>query len=92
MGKGLGGVRREYGRGLGVRFDNVIVMLYTGIRTFRKVIEMCKETKAKREEPIYEKLAPGEVLIISKEEDCVTYATNEAGKVVFKRASLTPVD
>lgn len=56
------------------------------------VIRMSKETKAKREEPIYEKLAPGEVLIISKEEDCVTYATNEAGTVVFKKACLSPVD
>ena len=53
---------------------------------------MTEEKEVKKEEPIYEKLAPGEVLIISKEEDCVTYATNEAGKVVFKRASLTPVD
>ena len=44
-------------------------------------------TKKKGEvEPIYEKLAPGEVLIISKEGNCVTYATNEKGKVVIKKA------
>ena len=46
------------------------------------------EIKTKKEEPIYEKLAPGEVLIISKEGNCVIYAVNEGGKVVLRRACL----
>lgn len=41
-----------------------------------------------REEPIYEKLAPGEVLIISKKENCVVYAANEKGKVVLRKVCL----
>ena len=52
------------------------------------VIRMTEENEFKRVEPIYEKLAPGEVLIISKEENCVTYATNENGEVVLKKACL----
>ncbi len=45
------------------------------------------------EEPIYEKLVPGEVLIITKEGDNgVTYAANENGKVVLKRAKLGEED
>ena len=43
-------------------------------------------------EPIYEKLAPGEVLIISREGDCLTYVSNEGGKVVFKRVCLAEED
>ncbi|MBW1937065.1 MAG: hypothetical protein JRI84_16255 [Deltaproteobacteria bacterium] len=43
-------------------------------------------------EPIYEKLAPGEVLIISREGDCLTYVANEGGKVVFKRVCLAEED
>jgi len=39
-------------------------------------------------EPVYEKLAPGEVLIISKEKNCITYAANEKGEVVLKKACL----
>ena len=46
------------------------------------------EEKKRKEEPIYEKLAPGEVLIISKEENCVIYAANEEGKVVLRKACL----
>jgi predicted transcriptional regulator len=46
----------------------------------------------KKAEPIYEKLAPGEVLIITKEENCVTYATNEKGEVLLKKAYLLPED
>ena len=52
------------------------------------VIRMTEEKEVKKAEPIYEKLAPGEVLIISKEENCVTYATNEKGVVVLKKACL----
>ena len=54
------------------------------------VIRMTEEKEVKKEEPIYEKLAPGEVLIISKEENSVTYATNEKGVVVLKKAFLFP--
>ena len=54
------------------------------------VIRMTEEKEVKKEEPIYEKLAPGEVLIISKEENCVTYATNEKGDVILKKACLLP--
>ena len=39
-------------------------------------------------QPIYEKLAPGEILIISKEGNCLTYAANEKGEVLFKKACL----
>jgi len=43
-------------------------------------------------EPIYEKLAPGEVLIISKGESdnaiYVTYVTNEDGKLSYKKVIL----
>jgi hypothetical protein len=38
-------------------------------------------------EPVYEKLAPGEVLIISKEGNCITYVTNDQGEVVLTRGS-----
>lgn len=42
-----------------------------------------KDTK---KEPIYEKLAPGEVLIISKDENgCLEIAENENGKVKLKK-------
>ena len=54
------------------------------------VIRMTEEKEVKKVEPIYEKLAPDEVLIISKEENCVTYATNEKGEVVLKKACLLP--
>ncbi len=43
----------------------------------------------REEEPIYEKLAPGEVLIISKKEGCVIYAVNEGGKIVLGKACLS---
>ena len=40
----------------------------------------------KKKEPIYEKLAPGEVLIISKDENgCLEVAENENGKVVIRK-------
>lgn len=55
-------------------------------------IRMTDEKEVKKVEPIYEKLAPGEVLIISKEGNCVTYATNEKGKVILKKACLLPED
>ena len=42
----------------------------------------------KEEEPIYEKLAPGEVLIISKEGNYLVYAVNNNGKVELKKAQL----
>lgn len=41
------------------------------------------------EAPIYEKLAPNEILIISKEKNCVTYATNENGKLILRKACFT---
>lgn len=42
--------------------------------------------KKEKKEPIYEKLAPGEVLIISKDEDgCLEVAENENGKVKIKK-------
>jgi hypothetical protein len=53
-------------------------------------MEMVKEKKEKKVEPIYEKLAPGEVLIISKEGNCVTYATNEGGKLILRKACVLP--
>lgn len=56
---------------------------------------MAKKKKAKvvkMVEPIYEKLAPGEVLIINKDENCITYATNEKGKAVMKKACLKDED
>lgn len=42
----------------------------------------------KKEEPIYEKLMPGEVLVISKEGNCITVAVNEKGKVELKKVCL----
>ena len=48
---------------------------------------MTEEKEVKKVEPIYEKLAPDEVLIISKEENCITYATNEKGEVVLEGIS-----
>ena len=56
------------------------------------VIGMTEEKEVKKVEPIYEKLAPGEVLIISKEENCVIYATNEKGEVILKKACFLPED
>jgi len=46
------------------------------------------ETK-KKEEPIYEKLAPSEVLVISKEDDCITVAVNEGGQVRLKKVCMS---
>ena len=42
----------------------------------------------KEGEPIYEKLAPGEILLISKEGNCVIYAVNKDGELEIKRACL----
>ncbi|MHA1645189.1 MAG: hypothetical protein ACTSV0_09165 [Candidatus Freyarchaeota archaeon] len=53
---------------------------------------MMVNQKKGKVEPIYEKLAPGEVLIISREGDCLTYVANEGGKVVFKRVCLAEQD
>lgn len=40
----------------------------------------------KRKEPIYEKLAPGEALIISKDENgCLEVAENEKGKIKIRK-------
>ena len=39
-------------------------------------------------EPVYEKLAPGEVLSISKEGGCIIYAANEKGEAVLKKVCL----
>ncbi|MDO9537381.1 MAG: hypothetical protein Q7J68_03575 [Thermoplasmata archaeon] len=42
--------------------------------------------KDSKQEPIYEKLAPGEVLIISKDEDgCLQVAENVNGKIKLKK-------
>jgi len=48
------------------------------------------EDKPKKKEPIYEKLAPGEILIISKDEDgCLEVVENEKGKCVIKKICPT---
>ena len=48
------------------------------------------EDKEKKKEPIYEKLAPGEVLILSKDEDgCLDIVENENGKVIRKKVCST---
>lgn len=45
------------------------------------------EKHEKKKEPIYEKLAPGEVLIISRNEDgSLEVAVNEKGKVKIIKA------
>jgi hypothetical protein len=50
---------------------------------------MSEEEKYKEEEePIYEKILPGEILIISKEEKCITYVINENGKPVIGKVCL----
>jgi len=41
-----------------------------------------------KEEPIYEKLAPKEVLLISKADNYIVYAVNEDGKLAIKKAFL----
>jgi len=47
--------------------------------------------KDSKKEPVYEKLAPGEVLIISKDEDgCLEVAENEKGKVIIRK--VCPVE
>jgi hypothetical protein len=56
------------------------------------VMPVVAEEKPQKIEPIYEKLMPGEVLIISKEGNCVTYAVNEGGKVVLRKACLSEED
>jgi hypothetical protein len=53
---------------------------------------MTEKKKQEKVELIYEKLAPGEILIISKKGNCITYAANEKGKVVFKEACFTKED
>lgn len=53
---------------------------------------MTERKKQEKVELIYEKLAPDEIFIISKEGDCITYAANEQGKVVFKKACFTKED
>ncbi|MEM4160688.1 MAG: hypothetical protein QW531_01760 [Thermoplasmata archaeon] len=45
----------------------------------------------KKKEPIYEKLAPGEVLILSRDEDgCLEVVENEKGKVKIRK--VCPVE
>jgi hypothetical protein len=42
--------------------------------------------KEKKKVPVYEKLAPGEVLIVSKDEDgCLEVAENIKGKVRIRK-------
>lgn len=53
---------------------------------------MSNEEKHKKVEPVYERLAPDEILIISKEGNCVIYATNEKGKAVLKKVCLREED
>jgi len=43
----------------------------------------------RKEEPIYEKLGPNEVLVISKEDDCITVAVNEGGQVKLKKVCMS---
>lgn len=50
------------------------------------------EEESEKKEPVYEKLAPGEALIISKEGNCITYAVNENGKVILKKTCLIEKD
>lgn len=40
------------------------------------------------EEPIYETLAPSEVYILTRIDDCVEYIANIDGDAVFKRTCL----
>jgi hypothetical protein len=55
-----------------------------GKQTPNEVNEM--ESKEKKKEPIYEKLAPGEVLIISKDADgCLEVAENIKGKLTIRK-------
>nr|MDO8045766.1 hypothetical protein [Candidatus Baldrarchaeota archaeon] len=42
----------------------------------------------KKKEPIYEKLAPNEILLISKEGHYIIYAVNRNGKLEIKRTRL----
>ena len=49
---------------------------------------MSNEEMHNHVEPVYERLAPGEILIISKEGNCITYAANEKGEAVLKKACL----
>lgn len=48
---------------------------------------MAKEKE--KEEPIYEKLAPGECMIISKKGKCVVYARNKDGKTELEEVCLS---
>ena len=50
---------------------------------------MVKERERKKIEPIYEKLSPGEILLISKDENCVIYAVNKDGELKIRRVCLT---
>jgi len=45
--------------------------------------------KEEEEEPVYEKILPGEILIISKGRNCVTYVINENGKPVMGKVCLS---
>jgi len=48
------------------------------------------EDEKKKIIPVYEKLAPGEVLIISKDETgCLKVAENKDGKVVVRKVCET---
>lgn len=51
--------------------------------------EMEQNNLEKKIEPIYEKLAPNEVFLISKEKHCITYATNENGKLILRKACVS---
>lgn len=52
---------------------------------------MTDEDKTKKKEPIYEKLAPGEILIISKDEDgCLDVVENVNGKTQRKKVCEYP--
>jgi len=50
---------------------------------------MVEEKEGKKIEPIYEKLSPGEILLISKDENCVIYAVNKDGELKIRRVCLT---
>ncbi len=48
--------------------------------------------RKKKKEPVYEKLAPGEFLIISKDEDgCLEVVENENGKATIRTVCPVPV-
>ena len=56
------------------------------------IFNITKEGNTMEEKPVYEKLAPFEVLIISRKGDCLIYAVNEGGKIVIRKAYIEELD